>query len=144
MTAWKSIWNLSALGLALLVSLFLATALADSPANRTPAELVQELMQKELTGVPGKELRMLTVEYPPGGASPPHRHHAQVFVYVLSGSLRMQVQGSPEVTLQSGQTFYEGPNDVHVVGRNASSTKPAKFVVVLVKEKGAPVLVPVK
>ena len=76
-------------------------------------------MQKELTGVPGKELRMLTVEYPPGGASPPHSHHAQVLVYVLSGSLRMQVQGSPVVTLQSGQTFYEGVEDVHTVSENA-------------------------
>src|SRR3954464_15293470 len=100
------------LALAVLIGSSLAAALADSPSNKVPAELVQELMQKELTGVPGKELRMLTVEYPPGVGSAPHRHNAQVFVYVLSGSLRMQVQGSPAVILQAGQTFYEGLDDV--------------------------------
>ena len=86
---------------------------------------------------------MITVEYPPGSSDPVHRHNAHAFVYVLEGSIVMQVKGGKEVTLTQGQTFYEGPDDVHVVGRNASKTKPAKFVVFLVKEKGAPVLVPV-
>lgn len=104
---------------------------------------VTELMSKDLTE-PGKEGLMITVEYPPGSSDPIHRHNANAFVYVLEGSIVMQVRGGKEVTLTPGQTFYEGPDDVHVVGRNASKTKPAKFVVFLVKDKGAPVLVPAK
>jgi quercetin dioxygenase-like cupin family protein len=105
---------------------------------------VTTLMSKDLTEFPGKEGMMITVEYPPGSSDPVHRHNAHAFVYVLEGSVVMQVKGGKEVTLTPGQTFYEGPNDVHVVGRNASNTRPAKFVVFLVKDKGAPVLVPVK
>jgi quercetin dioxygenase-like cupin family protein len=105
---------------------------------------VMPLMSKDLPNLPGKEGLMITVEYPPGSSDPIHRHNANAFVYVLEGSIIMQVRGGKEVTLTPGQTFYEGPNDVHVVGRNASKTKPAKFVVFLVKDKGAPVLVPAK
>ena len=103
---------------------------------------VTPLLSKALTDFPGKEGLMITVEYPPGSSDPIHRHNAHAFVYVLEGSIVMQVRGGKEVTLTPGQTFYEGPSDVHVVGRNASQTKPAKFVVFLVKDKGAPVLVP--
>ena len=103
---------------------------------------VTELMSKDLTNLPGKEGLMITVEYPPGSSDPIHRHNAHGFIYVLEGSIVMQVRGGKEVTLTPGQTFYEGPDDVHVVGRNASKTKPAKFVVFFVKDKGAPVLVP--
>ena len=105
---------------------------------------VTELLSKDLTNLPGKEGLMVTVEYPPGSSDPIHRHNAHGFIYVLEGSIVMQVRGGKEVTLTPGQTFYEGPDDVHVVGRNASQTKPAKFVVFLVKNKGAPVLVPAK
>lgn len=105
---------------------------------------VKTVMTKALAGVPGKEVLIITVEYPPGGEDPVHRHDAQAFVYVLEGSVIMQVKGGPEVTLGPGQTFYEAPNDVHLVGKNASTTKPAKFLVVLVKKKGAPVLTLVK
>jgi len=105
---------------------------------------VTPLMSKDLPNLPGKEGLMITVEYPPGSSDPIHRHNANAFVYVLEGTMVMQVRGGEEVTLTPGQTFYEGPNDVHVVGRNASQTKPAKFVVFLVKDKGAPVLVPAK
>ena len=105
---------------------------------------VTELFSKELTNLPGKEGLMITVEYPPGSVDPIHRHNAHAFVYVLEGTIVMQVRGGKEVSLTPGQTFYEGPDDVHVVGRNASKTKPAKFVVFLVKDKGAPVLVPTK
>ena len=105
---------------------------------------VTELMSKDLTSCPGKEGLMVTVEYPPGSSDPIHRHNANGFIYVLEGSIVMQVRGGKEVTLTPGQTFYEGPDDVHVVGRNASKTKPAKFVVVFVKDKGAPVLLPAK
>jgi len=104
---------------------------------------VTPLMTKELTDVPGKEAQMIIVEYPPGSSDPVHRHDAHAFVYVLEGSVVMQLKGGKQVTLTPGETFYEGPNDVHVVGRNASKTKPAKFLVLLVKNKGAPVLVPV-
>jgi quercetin dioxygenase-like cupin family protein len=103
---------------------------------------VTQLLSKDLTDCPGKESVMITVEYPPGSSDPIHRHNAHAFVYVLEGSIVMQVRGGQEVTLTPGQTFYEGPSDVHVVGRNASQTKPAKFVVFLVKDKGAPILVP--
>jgi quercetin dioxygenase-like cupin family protein len=103
---------------------------------------VTELVSKDLTNLPGKEGLMITVVYPPGSTDPIHRHNAHAFVYVLEGSIVMQVKGGKEVTLIPGQTFYEGPDDVHVVGRNASKTKPAKFVVFLVKDKGAPVVVP--
>ena len=105
---------------------------------------VTDLMSKNLPNFPGKEGLMITVDYPPGSSDPIHRHNANAFVYVLEGSIVMQVRGGKEVTLTPGQTFYEGPDDVHTVGRNASKTEPAKFVVFLVKGKGAPVFVPAK
>jgi quercetin dioxygenase-like cupin family protein len=104
---------------------------------------VTRLMSKDLAEFPGKESLMITVVYPPGGSDPVHRHNAYAFLYVLEGSVVMQVKGGKEVTLKPGQTFYEGPNDIHTVSRNASSTKPAKFLVFLIKDKGAPVLIPV-
>lgn len=115
-----------------------SSALIAQEAKVTP------LMSKDLTNLPGKEGLMISVEYPPGSSDPIHRHFAHAFVYVLEGSIVMQVRGGKQVTLTPGQTFYEGPNDVHIVGRNASQTKPAKFIVFLVKDKGAPVLVPAK
>ena len=105
---------------------------------------VTELISKGLPEAPGKEGLMITVVYPPGASDPIHRHDAHAFVYVLEGSIVMQVKGGKQVTLTPGQTFYEGPNDEHIVGRNASTTKPARFVVFLVKNQGAPVLVPIK
>jgi quercetin dioxygenase-like cupin family protein len=109
-----------------------SVALADGSPS------VMQLLTKELAGNPGKEVLMSTVTYPPGGASPPHRHDAQVFVYVLEGELIMQVQGAPKVTLKPGETFYESPTDVHSVSANASQTAPAKFLVFIIKNKGAP------
>jgi quercetin dioxygenase-like cupin family protein len=123
--------------LLVLLCLLPSTLMAQQPA-------VTSLMSKDLTDFPGKEGLMITVEYPPGGSDPVHRHSAHGFIYVLEGSVVMQVKGGKETTLTPGQTFYEGPDDVHVVGRNASKTKPAKFLVLLVKDKGAPVLVPVE
>ncbi len=105
---------------------------------------VTSLMLKPLPDIPGKELLMIAVEYPPGSSDPVHRHNAQAFVYVLEGSVVMGVNGGKPVTLTAGQTFYEGPNDIHTVGRNASKTMPAKFLVFLLKDKDAPVLIPVK
>ena len=104
--------------------------------------VVTPLMTKALADMPGKEALMISVEYPPGSKDAIHRHNAHAFVYVLEGSIVMQVKGGKQVTLTPGQTFYEGPDDVHVVGRNASTTKPARFLVLLVKNQGAPVLVP--
>jgi quercetin dioxygenase-like cupin family protein len=103
---------------------------------------VTSLLSKELSGVAGKELSMVAVEYAPGGSDPVHTHHAQALIYVLEGSIVMQVRGGEPVTLTQGQTFYEGPDDVHVVGRNASPTAAAKFLVFFVKDKGAPILFP--
>jgi len=105
---------------------------------------VTSLMSKDLKEFSGKEGLMITVDFAPGGSDPVHRHDAHVFVYVLEGSIVMQVKGGKEVTLTPGQTFYESPTDVHVASRNASKTKPAKFLVFFVKDKSAPVLVPVK
>lgn len=119
-----------------------ATALllctASAHATETPPvskETVAELMARDLVGVPGKEVRMITVTYLPRGASVPHRHDAQVFVYVLEGELTMQVRGAAPVTLRAGQTFYEGPEDIHQVSANASPTAPAKILVFMVKDK---------
>ena len=123
----------------LLVPAFLiAGALIAQDAQVTP------IMSKDLPEFPGKEGLMITVVYPPGSTDPIHRHNAHAFVYVLEGSVVMQVKGGEGVTLTRGQTFYEGPNDIHVVGRNASTTIPAKLLVLLVKNKDAPVLIPVK
>ena len=105
---------------------------------------VRSLLSRDLARDPRRELTMITVEYPPGGSNPAHTHHAQSMVYVLEGSIVMQVKGGAATTLTPGQTFYEGPDDVHIVSRNASKTAPAKFVVFLVKDKGAPILTPVK
>src|SRR5678816_4853274 len=119
-----------------LLCLMTGTAMAQPPK-------VTPLMSKDIPETPGKEVLMITVEHAPGGSSPSHRHDAHAVVYVLEGSVVMQLKGGQQVTLTEGQTFYEGPNDVHVVDRNASSTKPAKFMVFIIKDKGAPALVPV-
>jgi quercetin dioxygenase-like cupin family protein len=103
---------------------------------------VTEVLSKDFSNIPGKEGLMITVEYPPGASDPVHRHNAHGFIYVLEGSIVMQVKGGNAVTLTPGQSFYEGPDDIHTVGRNASQTEPAKFLVFLVKDKGAPVVIP--
>jgi quercetin dioxygenase-like cupin family protein len=121
-----------------------AGLLAITGALTAQEPTVTPLMVKELTDIPGREVLMITVEYAPGGADPVHRHDAHGFIYVLEGSVVMQVKGGKPVTLRPGQTFYEGTDDVHLVGRNASSTKPAKFLVFLLKDKGSPALVPVQ
>lgn len=123
--------------LVVLLSLITGTLMAQEAK-------VTSLMSKDLKDFPGKEGLLITVEYPPGATDPIHRHNAHAFVYVLEGSIVMQLKGGKEVTLTPGQTFYEGPDDVHIVGRSADKTKPAKFVVFLIKDKAAPVLVPVK
>lgn len=127
--------------IALLVS---GSVVADEhAATGAPPPVVKTVMTKALPDVPGKEALMLTVEYPPGGADPVHRHDADAFVYVLEGSVVMGVRGGTPVTLKAGDSFHEGPNDVHTIGRNASKDAPAKFVVVLIKDIGKPALVPV-
>jgi len=120
-----------------LLCLMSGTAMAQEPK-------VTSLMSKDLTENPGREALMITVEHAPGGSNAIHRHNAHAFVYVLEGSVVMQLKGGQQVTLTPGQSFYEGPDDVHVVDRNASSTNPAKFLVFLIKNKGAPALVPVE
>ena len=130
------VWSLIlALNLSIGLCLISGTATAQEPT-------VKSLMSKDLKDFPGKEGLMITVEHAPGGSSAVHRHNAHAFVYVLEGSVVMQLKGGKEITLKSGQTFYEGPDDVHVVDRNASGTQPAKFLVLLIKDKGAPALVP--
>src|ERR1043165_8031052 len=123
--------------------LLVLACLASSTLMGQEAKLT-DLFSKDLSNIPGKEGVMMIVDYPPGSVDAIHRHNAHAFVYVLEGSIVMQVRGGKEVTLTPGQAFYEGPDDIHVVGRNASKIKPAKFVLVMVKDKGAPVLVPAK
>ena len=115
-------------------------ALAQSASTAAHQAQVAELMTKALPDYPGKEGKMIVVTYPPGAVDPVHRHDANAFVYVLEGSIVMALNGGKEVTLGPGQTFYEGPNDVHTMGRNASATRPAKFVVFLLKDQNKPVL----
>jgi quercetin dioxygenase-like cupin family protein len=124
----------------LLPVVVMACSALVAPRAHAIDAIVKPLMTKPLADFPGKEALMITVEYPPGAVDPIHRHNAHAFLYVLEGTIVMQVKGGKEVTLKPGQTFYEGPNDVHVVGKNASSTQPAKFLVVFVKNEGAPVL----
>jgi len=112
-------------------------------AHEAPNAKVTPVLNKVLTDLPGKEVTIITVEYPPGGSDPVHRHDAHGFIYVLEGSIVMGVQGQKTITLKPGDTFYEGPSDIHTVGRNASATQPAKFLVMLVKKQDAPILIPV-
>jgi len=121
-----------------------ACAFAAQFASAAPPADVKEIMSKPLTDLPGKEGLMLAVTYPPGAADEIHRHNAHAFVYVLEGSIVMQLRGAEPVTVKAGETFYEGPNDVHIVGRSATDTKPAKFVVFLVKNEGVPAFIPAK
>jgi quercetin dioxygenase-like cupin family protein len=123
-----------------VVSLLASTipvVLAGEPGKVAP------LLTQPLPDLPGREVTMITVSYPPGGSDVTHRHNADTFVYVLEGSIIMQVKGGKEVTLHPGDTFYENPKDIHLVGRNASTTEPAKFLVFFVKKEGAPLLIPV-
>ena len=127
----------------ILCSLIVAASpLSASFAQTAPQPIVAPLMQKDLADKPGSEMLMLSVEYPPGAVEHIHRHDAYAFVYVLEGTIIEGVKGGKEITLTPGQTFFEGPNDVHTLGRNASTTKPAKFVVVLVKKKGVDAVLP--
>ena len=121
----------------ILTAMWLAASVLAAQSTKATS-----LMTQQLAGIPGKEGMMLTVEYPPGASSPAHRHNAHTFVYVLEGAVVMQVKGGKEVTLGPGQTFYESPDDVHSVSRNASSANPAKILVFFVKQKGAPITVP--
>jgi quercetin dioxygenase-like cupin family protein len=132
------------LGAALAAGIALWPGLIRADSGTTPSSgAVKVLMARDLIGAANKEVQMVTVEYVPRGASLPHRHHAQVFVYVLEGSVRMQVAGAPAVTLGPGDVFYEGPEDVHTVSANASETKPARILVFLVKDQGAAASSPV-
>lgn len=136
--------KLTKFALPLLAAAALFSPFAHAASGAAPADaIVTELMHRNLPDIPGKDAQMIVVDYPPGAADPIHRHDAHSFVYVLEGSIVMQVKGGKEVTLTPGQTFYEGPQDIHTVGRNASQTQPARFLVVLVKKQGAPVLTPV-
>ena len=125
-----------------LVALVLLCLMTDMAVAQEPK--ITSLMSKDLSECPGREALMITVEHAPGGSTVIHRHNAHAFVYVLDGSVVEQLKGGQQVTLTPGQTFYEGPDDEHVVGRNASTTKPAKILALLVKDKGAPALIPSK
>jgi quercetin dioxygenase-like cupin family protein len=133
---------MSALRLVATALVLACTAQLAQSADTAPQPIVTPIMLKDLADMPGKEAVMITVDYPPGAVEHMHRHDAHAFVYVLEGTIVMQVKGGKEVTLTPGQTFYEGPSDVHTVGRNASATKPAKFVVVLLKKKGVDAVLP--
>ena len=128
----------------MLVLTFLITSSLFSVRSLMGQETIKSLMSHTLAEVSGKEVLMYTVDFPPGFSSPVHRHDAQVFVYMLEGSVQMQVKGGNEVTLRPGQSFYESPSDIHVVSRNASTTKPAKFLVFLIHKERTPLVIPAK
>lgn len=134
--------NFNRFGMSL--ALFALGAAAIPPAGAEDGAIIAPLISKDLADIPGKEMLMITVTYPPGYVGAVHRHDAHSFIYVLEGSVVMAVKGGQEVTVKAGQTFYEGPTDIHTVGRNASSTQPAKLVVVLLKNEGAEVVLPVE
>jgi quercetin dioxygenase-like cupin family protein len=135
----RSCWTpIVKLGTAAATVLLCASiARAQPEAASAPHTAGKALMTRDVVGMPGKEVTVSTVEYPPGASSPPHRHDAQVFVYVLQGKVIMQVKGGPRMTLGPGEMFYESPTDIHSVSANASSTEPAKFLVFMLKDKGA-------
>jgi len=135
---WRRFWPSVGLGVLLLVAAGMQVA-GKTPA---PEPSVRAVMSQDLANMPGKEALLLEVTYPPGGADPVHRHDAHGIVYVLEGSIVMGVKGGKEVTLGPGQAFYEGPNDIHTVGHNSSNTAPARFIVLLVKDKGIPPVLP--
>lgn len=122
----------------------LCGALFATATHAAPHADVKELIAKPLADQPGKEAVMLEVSYPPGAQDMVHRHDAHALLYVLEGTIQMQLKGGPLVTLKAGETFYEGPKDIHVIGRNASDSAPARFVVVLFKRQGSPALTPVE
>jgi quercetin dioxygenase-like cupin family protein len=131
----------------LITSALITTSTLMAQTAVTPPvaqETITTLLTKDVAGFPGEEALMYTVDFPPGYSSPVHRHNAQVSVYVLEGSVVMQVRGQKELTLQPGQTFYEAPDDIHIVSRNANSTKPAKFLVFMIHKEGAPLVIPAK
>ena len=131
--------------LSIAAMLAAACALLAPPTFAASPEVkVTPLTTEALPEYPGKEVQMIMVEYPPGGQDPVHRHDAHGFIYVLEGNIIMGVKGGKEVTLKPGDTFHEGPNDIHTVGRNASNSKRARFIVFLIKNQGAPILTPVK
>lgn len=128
---------------AVAAAILLCASLAQAQPSAAPRTAGKDLITKDLLAAPGKEVVMTRVVYPPGGSSPPHRHDAQVFVYVLEGHVNMQVQGGKLETLGPGETFYESPSDIHIVSANASKTEPAKFLAILIKDKGKPATTPV-
>lgn len=135
---WGRLWPVLGVGALLVVGASLRIAGGATP----PEPSVTTVMTRDLADLPGKEALMLSVTYPPGGADPVHRHDAHGFIYVLEGSIVMGVQGGKELTLRPGESFYEGPADIHTVGRNASNSRPAKFLVLLIKDKGVPPFLP--
>ena len=89
----------------LITNLLIVTSTLMAQKAVTPPmaqETITELMSKDLAGFPGKEVLMCTVDFPPGFSRPVHRHNAQVSVYMLEGSVVMQVRGGKEVTLRPG------------------------------------------
>jgi quercetin dioxygenase-like cupin family protein len=124
--------------LAIIAALASLMGFASADSSKAPPAEVKALLTRPLPDLPGKEVAMATVTYPPGGATGPHRHDSDTFVYVLEGALVMQVDGGKEVTLRAGDTFYESPTDIHRISRNASSTAPAKFLVFAIKNQGVP------
>lgn len=130
--------------LAALLCLSCAASAAEPPSAPPPGPIVTQVMKQDLPDMPGKEALMLLVEYPPGGVDPVHRHDAHGLIYVLEGEIVMGVRGGPETVLRPGQAFHEGPADVHTVGRNASATRPARFLAVLIKDEGKPPVLPAR
>jgi quercetin dioxygenase-like cupin family protein len=135
----------SLVGFAGIATLAVAFGLGTIVAQQPAATKVSSLMKQVLADVPGHEVMMITLDIPPGGGSPPHRHPgAHNFGYVLEGAYKIKLDNGPETVLTKGQTFYEAPGQLHAVSRNASDSEPAKVLVVVVNEIGKPLTVPEK
>ncbi|MEO7728520.1 MAG: cupin domain-containing protein [Burkholderiales bacterium] len=124
--------------------LLLPALAAAQSSGAAPQSSRKILMVKDLPDFPGKEATVLIVEYPPGTSNPPHRHNGHVFLHVLEGQLNAQVKGGELTVLNPGSTYYESPTDIHIISRNPSSTVPAKAMIFLIHDQGAPLSTPVK
>lgn len=137
-------FNLLGTLVAVVTFVLLVPAATAQSAGSAPQSSRKTLMAKDLPDFPGKEAQVYIVEYPPGTNNPPHRHNGHVFLHVLEGQLNAQVKGGELTVLNPGSTYYESPTDIHVVSRNPSATVPAKAMVFIIHDKGAPLSTPVK
>lgn len=113
-------------------------------AAQSAASTSKTVFQHDLPDVAmkGWAATVVEVSYGPGDSSRAHRHPGITLAYVLEGEIRSKVGDGPEKTYAAGEMFIETPNELHAVSGNASTTKPAKLLAVLLAEKGKPLSAP--